>query len=242
MPGAVADPFAAAAVAFGVVFAAEFADKTQLLLLALAARGRPVRVLAGAAAAFVVLSALAVAVGGAVQRLVPAAWVALLAGLVFLALGGWGRLRAHGGQSGASDGAAEEGWDGEAEEREDDAAGGRGGVEGGTHGTGRQSDPGRTARRSAGFLAAFGLVALAEMGDKTQIVLAALAAGSGQPLATGVGGVLALVAASVLAVAAGAWLARHVDPERIEQVADWLFIALGVVVVLVALWRLAPIA
>ena len=59
----------AALIAFVLVGLAELGDKSQLLLVAFAARYRPVQVVAGAAIAIVVLQALAVLVGGALGAL-----------------------------------------------------------------------------------------------------------------------------------------------------------------------------
>jgi Ca2+/H+ antiporter, TMEM165/GDT1 family len=69
------------ATVFVVILGFEFADRTNFALIGLAARERPVSVWAGAAAAFVVTSALAVAIG--------AALLDVLGGqLVYLRLGG----------------------------------------------------------------------------------------------------------------------------------------------------------
>jgi len=86
MNGTLFEPFA---VAFGVVFAAEFGDKTQLMVLALAARLRAVPVLAGVAAAAAAVSGVSVAVGAGLGAVIPTAVVTALAGLVFLVFAVW---------------------------------------------------------------------------------------------------------------------------------------------------------
>ena len=75
----------AIAVALGVVFLAEVGDKSQLIALTFAARGRPLAVLAGIAGAAAVLQAMAVGVGAAVHEALPARPVEILAGLAFVA-------------------------------------------------------------------------------------------------------------------------------------------------------------
>jgi len=74
-------------IALGVVFLAELGDKSQLIALTFAARGRPVAVLAGITVACVVLQAIAVGVGAAVREALPQRPVEILAGLAFLAFG-----------------------------------------------------------------------------------------------------------------------------------------------------------
>lgn len=174
----------ALAVAFGVVFLAEFADKTQLVLLTLAARGKAWRVWLGAAAAFLVLTVAAAAAGELLSRVVPGWTVRLVAGLAFIGFGAWGLLH-----------------------REDEAT--------------------PTVVRT-GFAPAFTLMLLAELGDKTQLAVAALAADSGTFVATALGGTLALWTSAALAVLAGGWIGRKVPTETLERVAGWLFIGLGV--------------
>jgi len=76
------DPKLFAAV-FAAIFVAELPDKTALAAVLLATRRKPAAVFAGAAAAFAVQSAVAVAFGGLLSRLPPRA-VKIGAGLLFL--------------------------------------------------------------------------------------------------------------------------------------------------------------
>lgn len=83
------DPLAAFGTAFLVAFVAEFGDKSQLILFGQAARGRPVRVVLEAMAAFAILTALAVTVGAALSRWIDpriAAFAAAALFFVFAAL------------------------------------------------------------------------------------------------------------------------------------------------------------
>jgi putative Ca2+/H+ antiporter (TMEM165/GDT1 family) len=76
-------------VAFSLVFLSELGDKTQLAVMMLSAQHRaPAAVFMGGAAALLLSTALAVAFGEAITRLLPAATMRLIAGLAFLAMGG----------------------------------------------------------------------------------------------------------------------------------------------------------
>jgi len=68
---------------FAVIFLAELPDKTALAALVLATRYRPLPVFLGAALALTVQSAVAIAAGG-VLSLLPARWVHIGAGVLFL--------------------------------------------------------------------------------------------------------------------------------------------------------------
>ncbi|NNN05617.1 MAG: TMEM165/GDT1 family protein [Elusimicrobia bacterium] len=71
------------ALTFAAIFVAELPDKTALATMVLASRRRPSAVFAGAAAAFAVQSAVAVAFGGLLSRL-PPRLVRAGAGILFL--------------------------------------------------------------------------------------------------------------------------------------------------------------
>lgn len=76
-------------IAFAAIFLAEMGDKTQLVALAFAARFRPWVVVAGVAAATLLVHLLSVALGEALGVALPRQWVAALAGLAFLGFGVW---------------------------------------------------------------------------------------------------------------------------------------------------------
>ncbi|HWP62727.1 MAG TPA: TMEM165/GDT1 family protein [Candidatus Binatia bacterium] len=86
MSTALLEPFA---IAFGVVFAAEFGDKTQLMVLTLAARLRALPVLVGVAVAAAAVSGVSVALGAGLGAVIPTTLVTALAGLVFLLFAVW---------------------------------------------------------------------------------------------------------------------------------------------------------
>ncbi|MDP9005295.1 MAG: TMEM165/GDT1 family protein [Actinomycetota bacterium] len=71
--------------AFAVVALAELGDKSQLIALSLATRGRPLAVLAGIAMGAGVVHAASVTVGTALRAALPTRGLGLAAGVVFLA-------------------------------------------------------------------------------------------------------------------------------------------------------------
>lgn len=75
---------------FATVFLAELGDKTQLAAMTASAKsGALVTVFLAASAALVCATALGVAVGGALFRVVPEAAIRYLAGAAFIAVGIW---------------------------------------------------------------------------------------------------------------------------------------------------------
>lgn len=74
----------------------------------------------------------------------------------------------------------------------------------------------------------FGLVFLAELGDKTQLATLSLAASGKSRLAVFLGAAAALVLTSSIAVLAGASVARFVPEVWIHRVAGAGFIIMGV--------------
>ncbi|MCL6594731.1 MAG: TMEM165/GDT1 family protein [Firmicutes bacterium] len=92
-----------AGVVFAVIFVAELPDKTSLTSLTLATRQPPAWVWLGAALAFLVHTALAVAAGSALA-LVPPLAVRMVSGLAFLAFGALMWWRGEGGRGEAAAG------------------------------------------------------------------------------------------------------------------------------------------
>ena len=79
----------AAAIAFAVVFVAEFGDKSQLLVLAFATRYPWRLVVAGVVLAAALIQGVSVLVGAAIGAALPDTLVAVVAGLAFLAVAAW---------------------------------------------------------------------------------------------------------------------------------------------------------
>ena len=82
------------------------------------------------------------------------------------------------------------------------------------------------------FLKAFGLIFLAEMGDKTQLSTLGLAASADKAarhpqLAIFLGSALALVCTSAIAAGCGAWLSAHVNVRYLKLASGALFLVFG---------------
>jgi Ca2+/H+ antiporter, TMEM165/GDT1 family len=75
---------------------------------------------------------------------------------------------------------------------------------------------------------AFGLIFVAEMGDKTQLAVITLAARTSAPASVFVGASLALVAVTLIGAIGGAALTRVVPEAVIQKVAAIAFIAIGI--------------
>ncbi len=78
----------------------------------------------------------------------------------------------------------------------------------------------------------FGLVFLAELGDKTQLATLSLAASGRSRLVVFLGAATALVATSALGVLVGEELARVVPPIWIKRVAGLAFVIMGILFLL----------
>jgi len=80
---------AATALSFAVIFVAELGDKSQLMALTFATRFRPWPVLIGITVATAVVHLVSVGIGYGLGTALPTGWISLVAGLAFLAFGGW---------------------------------------------------------------------------------------------------------------------------------------------------------
>ena len=78
----------------------------------------------------------------------------------------------------------------------------------------------------------FGIVFLAELGDKTQLAALTLSASSRQPLAVFLGASLALVAVSAVGVALGSGLAAVIPIGLIRTVSALAFVLIGIAMLL----------
>ena len=78
----------------------------------------------------------------------------------------------------------------------------------------------------------FGLIFLAELGDKTQLAAIALSAESKAPLAVFVGAVLALALVTLIAVAIGGTLTRVIPARYIRMAAGGLFVIIGILMLI----------
>ena len=78
------------------------------------------------------------------------------------------------------------------------------------------------------MLTTFGMIFLAELGDKTQLATLAFAAESKTRLAVFLGSAGALILTSFLAVVLGSAVSRLIPPTTIRMGAGGLFVVLGI--------------
>jgi putative Ca2+/H+ antiporter (TMEM165/GDT1 family) len=78
------------------------------------------------------------------------------------------------------------------------------------------------------ILSTFGVIFLAELGDKTQLAAVTLSASTKKPFAIFIGASLALVAVSAVGVAVGAGLAEVIPVNLVRKIAAAAFVLIGI--------------
>ena len=82
------------------------------------------------------------------------------------------------------------------------------------------------------FLTTFGVIFLAEMGDKTQLATMTMAAQTKKPWTVFISSALALAAVSAIGVLVGSLLGDLIPLEWVKRVAAIAFIAIGILMLL----------
>ncbi len=82
------------------------------------------------------------------------------------------------------------------------------------------------------MLTTFGIIFLAELGDKTQIAAMTMAAQKKRPWEVFIGAAVALAAVSAIGVLIGSALGNYLPVEWIKRVAGAAFIIIGVLVLI----------
>jgi putative Ca2+/H+ antiporter (TMEM165/GDT1 family) len=82
------------------------------------------------------------------------------------------------------------------------------------------------------LLTTFGIIFLAEMGDKTQLAAMTMAAQTKKPWAVLIGASLALTAVSALGVIVGSVIGEYVPLEWVKRAAAVAFIVIGVLMLM----------
>jgi putative Ca2+/H+ antiporter (TMEM165/GDT1 family) len=186
---------------FGLLFLAELGDKTQLAVITQTCRyHRPGAVFLGASLALAVVTALGVLAGQLAGWLISGQWIRYIAAVGFVAMGAW---------------LAWEDWKASRQAAE------------ATCPT-EAAAPARSDWRVFGTT--FGLLFLAEMGDKTQLAVFARASESQAPLSVFAGAVLALVGVTALGVVGGQGLVRFVPERWLRWIAAAAFIVMGILI------------
>jgi len=188
---------------FGLIFVAELGDKTQLAVLAQTCKyRRPWAVLLGASLALIAVTALGAAGGQLVSQLVPSAVLRWGAAVAFVVMGAL---------------VAREAIKGGDEDPENECS-----VEGE-----ETSSASLFSQNWKAFAATFGLLFVAELGDKTQLAVLSMATKSA-PWLVFVGGGLALTAVTALAVVGGEGLCRLIPKRVLLGVSAVAFVVMGV--------------
>ena len=78
------------------------------------------------------------------------------------------------------------------------------------------------------FLSTFITIFLAELGDKTQVAILLMSAGSQSPLIVFIGAGLALIATSLLGVLLGQWLSKRIAPATLDTCAGILLLLITI--------------
>ena len=82
------------------------------------------------------------------------------------------------------------------------------------------------------FLTTFGVIFLAEMGDKTQLAAMTMAAQTKRPWTVFIGSALALTAVSAIGVLVGGVVGEYVPLIWVKRVAALSFIVIGVLILM----------
>ncbi len=85
-----------------------------------------------------------------------------------------------------------------------------------------------TTNTTNAFFASFTMIFIAELGDKTQLAMIAMAAGTGELVSVLIGGTLALWTVALLGATLGRTLLTRVPKQRVHQTAAALFLIFGV--------------
>jgi len=97
--------------------------------------------------------------------------------------------------------------------------------------SGADDEDDKPANGRGAFLSSFALIFLAELGDKTQLAMVAMVAGTGSPWAVFIGGTAALWAVSLLGILLGSTLLRRIPKQWMHRTAAGLFLLFGLLAI-----------
>lgn len=202
--------------AFGIVFVAELGDKTQLVALGLGARHRLTPVLIGMALGFAAVNLLSVLVGGLLGAALPTRAVGIAGGVLFCGFAAWTLLErgepAHPAPTADVTAVAAE-----------PVAGGD---------VTPVPAPGATTASPTTSVvwSSAGAIFVAELGDKTMLATATLAA-KGSPVLVWIGATVGIVLSGALGVLVGRAVGRQLPPHVTRIASATLFAIFGVVLI-----------
>jgi putative Ca2+/H+ antiporter (TMEM165/GDT1 family) len=191
--------------AFGLVFVAELGDKTQLAVVTQTCKHRrPWAVFAGASAALIVVTGLGAVGGQVLGHLVPQSALRIIAALAFVVMGALVAREAYRTGRGPTGGAA-------CPNPEDEQT---------------ECTPSAPWDWRA-FSSTFGLLFLAELGDKTQLAVLSLSSQHRNVWPVFIGGALALTLVTALGVLGGQGVSRLVPESVLLWASAVAFIVMG---------------
>ncbi|MET0663894.1 MAG: TMEM165/GDT1 family protein [Ilumatobacteraceae bacterium] len=194
--------------ALGIVFLAELGDKTQLVALGFGARFRLGTVLAGVALAYMASTLLSVVVGGLLGATLPTNAISIGGGVLFIGFAVW-TIWMGGDEDEPADGSA------------GTALGEADGVD---------EPEGVVVSNPRIALSIAAAMFVAELGDKTMLATATLAA-KGNPVLVWIGATIGIMLAGTVGVVVGRWLGDRL-PERLILIgSSVLFFVFGVVLI-----------
>ncbi|HYB66983.1 MAG TPA: TMEM165/GDT1 family protein [Candidatus Acidoferrales bacterium] len=190
------------------IFVAELTDKDALLLLSLATRLKPWIVFAAGSVAFTVTSAIIVTVGYFLVSFLPVSLISVAGGLVMIAYGTWSFF--------------------EANKEEEELA---------------KAERKLSLKASKSlwlvFLNAVSLLILLDLaGDATEVLTILFVARFQNTLLVFVGAVVALIAATAVETTIGNRLSKILSFKRIRIFSLFVFLTIGSIAILTALFRL----
>jgi len=199
--------------ALGIVFLAELGDKTQLVALGFGARYRLGTVLAGVAAGYMASMLLSVVIGGLLGAALPTNAISIGGGLLFVAFAIVSLRSARRADDNRDD-------------TNDDAADGIS-----DDGDALELGPdGAVPRDTRVILSIAAAMFVAELGDKTMLATATLAA-QGNPVLVWLGATIGIMLAGTVGVVIGRWLGDRL-PERVIMIgSSLLFLIFGIALI-----------
>jgi len=198
--------------ALGIVFLAELGDKTQLVALGFGARFRLGTVLAGVALGYMASMLLSVVIGGLLGATLPTNAISIGGGVLFIAFAVWTL------------------WSGGEDDPTDGLAGGLADTPVSEAGGASEPDGVVVSNPRIALSIAVAMF-VAELGDKTMLATATLAA-KGNPVLVWIGATIGIMLAGTVGVVVGRWLGDRL-PERLILIgSSVLFFVFGVVLIL----------
>ena len=194
--------------ALGLVFVAELGDKTQMVALTFGARHKLTPVLIGVALAYMATNLLSVVIGGLLGATLPTRAIGIVGGVLFLGFALW-TLRAD------DDGSAPD--DPLADSADDTGAGAATG----------------SAHRSVIVSTALAMF-VAELGDKTMLATATLAA-KDNPVLTWIGATIGIMCAGALGAIVGKLFGARLPARALRIGSAVMFFVFGVILIVTSI-------